>query len=267
MPDATVMRRWAVSPARPSPTTEGARRTGWRSCRTNGAAGTESDLYPTVKTFLEGQGYLVKGEVKGCDVVGVRGAEPPVVVELKRRFGLSLVLQAIDRLTITDRVYLAVAVPPRRIRETTRLCRRIGCGLLIVGREVEVVLDPVPYAPRKDRRRADLLLGEHARRVGDPNRGGSSTRVPMVTAYRQEAMRCAELLATRGPMTLAAMRAAAEIPNAGRIVQKDHYGWFQRVGRATYALTAEGVRGLDRFRDVSTGAPPLLDSRTVPATR
>ena len=33
----------------------------------------ESDLYAPVKALLEGQGYVVKGEVRGCDVVGVRG--------------------------------------------------------------------------------------------------------------------------------------------------------------------------------------------------
>ncbi len=48
----------------------------------------ESDLYAPVKALLEGQGYVVKGEVRGCDVVAVRGEEPPVIVELKRVFGL-----------------------------------------------------------------------------------------------------------------------------------------------------------------------------------
>jgi hypothetical protein len=210
----------------------------------------ESDLYAPVKAFLEGQGYVVKGEVKGCDVVGVRGTDPPVVVELKRAFSLALVLQAVDRLSLTDRVYLAIGERPRRMREVRRLCRLLGCGLLLVGRRVEVVLDPVPYTPRRATRRTASLLGEHARRVGDPNRGGASTRVPMVTAYRQEALRCAVLLAREGPMTLAAMRAADDVPNAGRIVQDDYYGWFERVARATYALTPEGQRGITRFDPV-----------------
>ena len=48
----------------------------------------ETDLYPPVKAFLEAQGYTVKGEVEGCDVVALRGDEPPVVVELKTAFSL-----------------------------------------------------------------------------------------------------------------------------------------------------------------------------------
>ena len=32
----------------------------------------EADLYLPVKLFLEGQGYDVKGEVRGCDVVALR---------------------------------------------------------------------------------------------------------------------------------------------------------------------------------------------------
>ena len=46
----------------------------------------ESDLYAPVKAFLEAQGYEVKGEVTGCDVVATRGGEPPVIVELKLAF-------------------------------------------------------------------------------------------------------------------------------------------------------------------------------------
>jgi hypothetical protein len=50
----------------------------------------EIDLYAPVKELLEQQDYTVKGEVDRCDLAAVRGAEPPVIVELKRRFALSL---------------------------------------------------------------------------------------------------------------------------------------------------------------------------------
>ncbi len=207
----------------------------------------ESDLYAPVKALLEGQGYAVKGEVRGCDVVAVRGREPPVVVELKRVFGLGLVLQGVDRLALTDQVYLAVGQWPKKMKDVKKLCRRLGLGLIVVaGERADVVLDPAPYLPRKNKRKIGRLLGEHARRVGDPNRGGSSTKVPMMTAYRQEALRCAELL-RRGPMKLADMRVAADVPNAAKILRSDYYGWFERIERGLYAITPAGQRGLKTF--------------------
>lgn len=208
----------------------------------------ETDLYAPVKALLEGQGYDVKGEVRGCDVVAVRGDEPPVIVELKRAFGLGLVLQGVERLGMTDSVYLAIGAWPRRARDVKKLCRRLGLGLMIVsGARVEVLLDPVPYMPRKNARKAGRLVGEHLRRVGDPTRGGS-TRVPIMTAYRQQALRCAELLARDGPTTVAALRAACgETANAGRILLDDVYGWFERVERGVYTLTPAGRDGLTKF--------------------
>ncbi len=213
----------------------------------------ETELYAPVKALLEAQGYTVKGEIRGCDVVGVRGDEPPVVVELKRTFGLGLVLQGIDRLAMTDAVYLAVGAWPTRMADTRRLCRRLGLGLIVVsdGR-AEVAVDPVPYRPRRDRRRAAALLGEHQRRAGDPT-GGGSTRQPIMTAYRQEALRCAALLAA-GPMPLRAMRATGDVPNAGRIVRDNVYGWFQRVDRGVYALSPRGAEALQERADPEPAA-------------
>lgn len=207
----------------------------------------ETALYPPVKAFLEAQGYTVKGEVRGCDAVGVRDAQEPVIVELKRGFSLDLVLQGVDRLALSPHVYLAVGAWPRRQAAVTRLCRRLGLGLMVVRRgHVEVLADPTPYVPRRDRKETRRLLGEHARRRGDPSVGGA-TRLPVMTAYRQEALRCATLLETNGPMALAALRAAGDVPQAARILQRDVYGWFERTGRGIYALSADGLAALQRF--------------------
>src|SRR6185503_8397618 len=207
----------------------------------------ESDLYAPVKVLLEGQGYSVKGEVKGCDVVAVRGEEPPVIVELKRAFGMALVLQGVRRLALSDAFYLAVGAWPAKLRDVKKLCRRLGLGLMVVVQErVDILLDPAPYKPRKDKRRLGRLLGEHSRRVGDPNRGGSSTKVPMMTAYRQEALRCAGLLAANGPMKVAALRLAADAPKAAAILSADYYGWFERTERGIYQLTPKGREGLQQ---------------------
>lgn len=218
----------------------------------------ETDLYGPVKDLLETQGYTVKGEVGGCDLFAVRGDEPPLIVELKRRFTLELVLQGVDRLSVTDLVYVAVPQPGRRTSPSPydsgvrKLCRRLGLGLMVVdcaranGHRVDVLSDPVPYAPRRDRKRLGRLLGEHRRRVGDPNRGGS-TRQPIVTAYRQDALRCARLLLGQDAMTLAALRAAGAPSDVATILRRDVYAWFERVGRGTYRLRDEGAEALDRF--------------------
>ena len=221
---------------------------------------TEAALYLPVKQFLERRGYEVKGEVRGCDLVARRGDEPPVIVELKLRFSLPLVLQGIDRLAMTERVYLAVPRPERRARggpfaperpEIRKLCRRLGLGLMLVGlhrKAIEVLEEPVPYRPRQAKSRALRLVDEFSRRLGDANTGGV-VGVPLVTAYRQDALRCARALALGGPMRVGALRAAAEVPGAARILQSNVYGWFNRIERGIYALTPEGDQALSRFAD------------------
>ena len=93
----------------------------------------ETDLYPPIKAFLEEQGYVVKSEVGAADVVAVRGAEPPVIVELKLGFSLALVHQCVARLKVSDDVYMAVARGRGRrfqtaLKQMTTLCRRLGLG-------------------------------------------------------------------------------------------------------------------------------------------
>ena len=213
----------------------------------------ETELYPPIKRFLEGQGYEVKAEVRDCDVVAVRGDEDPVVVELKTSFSLPLLLQGIDRQAITDAVYLAIARPvdkgrsnvwKRHRRGLLKLCQRLGLGLITVrpgGSEhaaVEVHLDPGSYKPRADKRRKTMLLKEFQTRVGDPNQGGA-TRRPVITAYRQDALRCVKFLGQRGPSPLKDIRAETKVGRAAGILQRDVYGWFMRVDRAFTACRLE----------------------------
>ena len=91
----------------------------------------ETDLYAPVKAFLEDQGYVVKAEIGAADVVGVRGAEPPVVVELKLGFSLALFHQCIARLKVSDEVYMAVARQPgkrfqKALKDNIAMARRLG---------------------------------------------------------------------------------------------------------------------------------------------
>ena len=222
----------------------------------------ETDLYPPVKAFLEAQGYEVKGEVRGCDVVARRGEDPPVIVELKIAFGLPLILQGVARLKLTDAVYLAFpaggagAVWRKNRKELLALCRRLGLGLLIIhppkrddaAALVEPARDPGPYEPRKNAKRSQMLLREFERRRGDPTPGGSSRR-PIMTAYRQSALDCARFIATRetGAASPREIRQATGVDAAGAILQRDHYGWFARIDRGVYALSEKGRQALEQF--------------------
>ena len=210
----------------------------------------EADLYPPVKAFLEAQGYSVKGEVGAVDLVAVRGDEVPVVVELKLRLNLTLYHQAVTRLRLTDLVYIAVLKPTgrnarRSLRENRIMCRRLGLGFLTVRADgvVEAQCDPGPYLPRQNKSKREKLLREFHRLEGDPNAGGA-TRHGIVTAYRQDALRCAMYLAETGAEKGAIVAKATGVGNATTLMRDNHYGWFCKVETGVYDLTPEGRQGL-----------------------
>lgn len=203
----------------------------------------ETDLYPPLKAFLEAQGYEVKGEVGAVDLVAVRGDAPPVLIEMKLGFSLALVHQGIDRQAMSDLVYLAVPRPRGGIsRRNVTLCRKLGLGLIEVrlrDGHVSVHCDPARYVPRRFPDRTDRLLREFARLAGDPNVGGG-TRRGLVTAYRQDALRCANHLAANGPSKGSEVALATGAPAATRIMRDNHYGWFERLGAGIYRLAPKG---------------------------
>lgn len=216
----------------------------------------ETDLYRPIKTYLEGQGYAVKGEIGRCDVMAVRGEEAPVIVELKTRFSLDLVFQAVDRLSVTDKVYVAIehgrkSLWTRRSKDILKLCRQLGIGLLTVHSDrglVEPRLDPKPHQRRIVKRRKERLLLEFARRVGDTAMGGSAKQ-PVMTAYRQDALRLARQLGRDGPKRVLELRQATGVDRAGPMLLRDVYGWFERVERGVYQLTPAGKQALSRHAD------------------
>ncbi len=218
----------------------------------------EVDLYPPIKAFLEGQGYAVKGEIGHCDVVALRDGEAPVVIEMKTRFSLELIFQAVERFSLTDKVYVAIEHRPkslwtRRSKDIQRLCRRLGIGLLTVHLPsglVEPRLDPGSYERRVVKAKRERLLREFAHRVGDPTAGGTSKR-PVMTAYRQDALRCAQVLGRQGPQKVRDLRVIAGVDRAGTIMLRDVYGWFERVERGVYQLTPKGKDALQQFATVS----------------
>ncbi|WP_244497746.1 DUF2161 domain-containing phosphodiesterase [Aureimonas sp. AU40] len=212
----------------------------------------ETALYLPVKRFLETLGFDVKGEIGACDLLALKEGKPAFVVvcELKLQFNLELVLQGVDRAPAVDEVWLAARLSPRgKGREGDRrfrdLCRRLGFGLLGVdgSDRVQVLLSPDSPSPRKNPKRRSQLVSEHRRREGDPAVGGGSRR-PVMTAYRQEALRCAAALAA-GASRPRDLRPAC--PRALAILRRNVYGWFANPARGLYTLTPAGFEALERW--------------------
>ncbi len=208
----------------------------------------EASLYPAVKRFLESHGYEVKGEIAGCDVVGIKAGEPArlVIAEMKVGLNFELLLQGVDRMGGADEIWLAVPATRRgrdRDARARKLCRLLGFGLLAIHPRqfVEVLAEPKPYQPRRDPRARRRIAAEHAARRGDPSPGGTGGQ-PIMTAYRQEALHCATRL-QHGPLRPRDLR--PEAPRAAAILHRNVYGWFERVSRGLYGLTASGVAALD----------------------
>lgn len=224
----------------------------------------ETALYLPVKRFLEKLGFAVKGEIGGCDLVALSKDDPPVVVigELKLSFNLELILQAVDRAASGDEIWLAAKMSARgKGRESDaryrNLCRRLGFGMLGVtaNGQVEVLVKPPTTAPRRDPKKRSRLVAEHQRRVGDPAIGGS-TRTPVMTAYRQQALACAAAL-SGGPKPVRDLR--KHVPEAGKILLHNVYGWFARTERGVYALTEAGRAALKRWPQYASGCAGALE--------
>jgi hypothetical protein len=223
----------------------------------------ETSLYLPVKTFLESAGYTVKGEIGGCDVVGISEGDPTVVVicELKLTFNLELILQAVDRATVSDEVWIAARVSAKgRGREADKryrdLCRRLGIGMLGVSDagDVSILVSSVSPMPRTNPKRRTRLVREHRKRQGDPALGGS-TKVPIMTAYRQQALACAAALAD-GPLRPRDLKPLT--PTAGQILLNNYYGWFEKIDKGVYGLSDAGRIALK----LSPPQPQVIESET-----
>ena len=229
------------------------------------AVKSETELYEPVKRMLEQQGYIVKGEVRHCDLVAFReGEATPIIIELKKTFNLQLVFQLLDRLKLSETVYAAVEYNPKKRVSTSsswndaiKLCQKLGVGLIGVqfykrkAPSVDFLCHPSDSltAPRRSTRGANRLKTEFERRSGDYNVGGS-TKTKLVTAYRERALRVAQLLANEGPMPPRALRARLHDAGIALMLRNNVYGWFERIEHGVYGITASGRQALEEFHHV-----------------
>jgi hypothetical protein len=211
----------------------------------------ETDMYGPLKQFLESEGYAVRAEVEGIDVLAKRDEET-VIVEMKTVFSLKLVYQCVERLKITPLVYAYVPLEkggrwPKSYKRMCGLLKRLGCGLLTFdgrGSRPVVCREFVPgiFKGRANYQKRKSALREFAGRSADLNRAGS-TKEKIFTVYKEKAIRVALALCQKGVSPVKDIAEASGVAESVNILNRNYNYWFERVSRGVYQVTPE----FDRF--------------------
>jgi len=234
---------------------------------------SETDLASPLYAHLAERGYTVRSEVKDCDIAAVKG-DDLLIIEVKKTLNVPLLVQAVRRQRLTDSVYIAIPRPSNKWkwwkenRGTQHLLRRLELGLILVSLDqgkppVEVVFHPLPFSRRKRATSRRAVLQEIAMRSADFNRAGS-TRTKLVTAYRENAIQIACCLAKKGRMSPAELRALGTGPKTLSILRFNAYGWFERLEKGVYGLSAQGKKGLAGYPELSARYLALLAKKGRP---
>jgi hypothetical protein len=216
----------------------------------------ETELFEPVASFLMEKGYDVRAEVRDCDIVAIKDHEV-VIVELKLKFNMDLLLQVSDRLRYTDKVYLAIPSSEinlfkKKGKKQRHMLRMLEVGLLTVRVSdgefiVKEVLEPKvmnrDQLRKRNKRKNQLLLNEFKGREKLANIGGS-TRTSIHTAYKELNINIAKAL-TDGPLSIKEIKENVPNDKVGNVLQKNYYGWYERVDRGVYQLTIKGINEIE----------------------
>ena len=221
----------------------------------------ESDLFGAVERYFLENGYEVKAELKNCDVMAVKD-EDIVIIELKKNLNLEVILQASQRQTLTEFVYIAVqkkhkTIQTKKWENTCYLLRRLNIGLLVVNfvennSYVEEVFHPAYFDLDKSRKlmkkkRVDLFK-EFESRHGNFNVGGT-TGVKLLTAYKELAIQIAVILDINGAQSIKEIREkGVKSKKVGSVLSHNYYGWFEKVDRGVYIITDRGKQELEEYK-------------------
>lgn len=220
----------------------------------------ESDLYLPIKDHLQGLGFEVKGEIKDCDIVAKKG-DDILIIELKLTLNITLLMQAVDRFTLADNIYIAIpkqaTIFKNKKKQIKKLIARLGLGLIIVDIQktqqyVEIINDPQDYTPRKNKRKQTALLKEFSLRQGDPQKGGSTRSKAGLTVYRQRSIRIANFLLTQPSAKGAEINKAIDEPQATQFLRDNYYGWFNKIDRGVYEISDKGKLELPEWKSSAT---------------
>lgn len=219
----------------------------------------ETELSGPISIWLRKQGYSVSCEVKNCDIVAQKN-DDLVIIELKTRFSLDLVYQAVNRKKLTESVYVAVPVLQGRknipkLKEVKKLLFRLEVGLILVRflktkTRIEIVSHPAEYIPRKANKKRNSIIREIDGRYSEFNKGGSTNKDLRISAYKQQALVCAWLLNKNGNMSPKSIKNSGGGVKTQQILSGNIFGWFDKVSRGLYSINPAGIEALNIYKDV-----------------
>lgn len=220
----------------------------------------EKDLFGPLKAYYENLGYEVEGEVKDCDLV-VKVANEFMVVELKTDINFKVLLQAVNRQKMFDLVFIAVPIQKINLRskayqEKLHLLKRLGLGLMLVNlqtHQVQSVHPPIPADRnqylRANKKRRERVVREFEQRILKNNVGGVN-RQKISTYYRQQCYQIAYLLKNKPASAADLAKYGIDRQRIYSILHKNFYGWFEKVSRGVYGLSAEGQEVVEREKEM-----------------
>lgn len=216
----------------------------------------ETNLYAGVKKYFEAQGFTVRAEVKDIDVCALKD-DLLIGIELKRNLTVDLLVQGALRQKVCDLVYVVVP-KPKRIKKNRsfnnmlQLLRRLELGLIYVDLDkAEAIEVLAPAFFNMDKARKTLLsrrlglLAEIKGRSLNLNEGGSS-KVKLMTSYREEALKAVALLEIK---EVAAPKDLKIIGLKSSIFRDNYYGWFKNIARGTYVLDIDKSLEYGKYRE------------------
>jgi hypothetical protein len=209
----------------------------------------ETELFQPVKEFLENQGYQVKAEIGAIDVFAMKRDES-IAIELKTSITLKLIYQAIERQKIADSVFIAIPKSAMKSHNSQSksfllLLRRLSIGLLIISKQgVEVLLDAREYDLNQSRNRNKIqkqkLVSEFNNRKSNDNLGGMKGK--KITFYKEQAIEILKVIYAHPGISPKEIKVLTNSSNVLSILQKNYYGWFDRIERGSYVLTEKGMQ-------------------------
>ncbi|MCL1878156.1 MAG: DUF2161 family putative PD-(D/E)XK-type phosphodiesterase [Defluviitaleaceae bacterium] len=215
----------------------------------------ESDMYEPIKNLLTSQGFIVRGEVKGCDVAAVRGEEL-WIVEMKLSANLTLIFQAMARKEAAENVFIAVPRPKsgrdKNFRSLKKLVKKLELGLITVALDSPVKLAEIitfPEGTKRENKKSASIKKEIFGRTTDSPGGTAGAKIN--TAYRERSVKIACLLEAKGAQSAKSLRAMGCEGDTYTILRGNPYGWFKKIAAGIYDITDVGQNYLKQNESIS----------------